>query len=261
MIKFTEEQINNIISLYVVEKQSTYKIADQYGVSVETILRRLKKNGVTIRELTLSSRKYYINDNYFETIDSEDKAYFLGFMFADGYNNTDKGEARLKLHTKDIEILKLFSEKLQTNKPLRYDRTYIYLAIENNKISTDLARHGCVKAKTHILKFPQLEDKLIRHFIRGYFDGDGCVTWNKKRKSLYFSIVANEKFLTDIQNLLMINVDLSKTKFSQRHKNRNNFIMTMVYGGRFNCQKIFHYLYNDATIYLTRKKKKFEQYE
>lgn len=257
MIKFTQEQTQNIIDLYVKKRLSAKTIAPLFNTSHYTILRHLRRNGVAIRDMTACHKKYTIDETFFEKIDSEDKAYFLGFMFADGYNNTEKGEARLKLHVKDKKILEYFTECLSSNKPLRFDRSYIYLALENQKLSADLARHGCVKAKTHIIKFPDLNDDLVKHFIRGYFDGDGCITWSKNNPIV--SITSTNDFLTKIQRILMNELGLSKTKFTKRHKNRSDFIMTMNYGGMFNCKKIYNYLYRDANVFLERKKQKFNE--
>lgn len=252
--KLSPESKIEIIKNY--EHQSITFLGKKYGVSSQAIYQLLKKRNVPIKSSTKSKRKYDIYDDYFENIDTEDKAYFLGLMYADGYNNTDKGEASITLQSGDTKILDVFREKLKTNKPLRIDRTYHKLALENKKISKDLARHGCVQAKTFKLKFPKLKKELVRHFIRGYFDGDGCITQSGKYPM--FNIVSTKSFVTSIQNIFIEELGLSKTKLSIRHPENKNNIRTLMYGSFGNCVPIYHYLYDNSSIFLKRKKDKFE---
>ena len=114
---------------------------------------------------------------------------------------------------------------------------------------------GLVKAKTHKIIFPiWLKKPLIRHFVRGYFDGDGCVS------NRIFSIVGTDDFLSDTQNILIKELGLSKTKFYKRHKESSNNIVEIRYCGKNNLKKIMNWFYSDATIYLERKYEKFKNY-
>ena len=252
------KEIDEIILKYL-EGFSSGDLSNEYSVTPQCIIDNLKRRNINRRNVSDCHKKYTINEIYFEKIDTEDKSYFLGFMFADGYNDTDKSVASITLHPDDVEILNLFNKKLGSNKPLRNDRGYVRLVMENKKISMDLAKLGCVKAKTHILKFPKLKKNMIRHFIRGYFDGDGCITWSKNKLIPQFSIVGNEIFLIKIQNILIEELGLSKTKFIKRHKERGNDITTLIYGSYGNCIKIYHYLYDKSNVYFIRKKNKFEK--
>jgi hypothetical protein len=259
-IIFSNEEKEQIIQEYSIDKLSSKQIGKNHDVSLDTILRLLRYEKVQIRNESDCQKKYSINDNYFNIIDSEDKAYFLGLMFADGYNNENKGEAAITLQSGDTEILNVFREKLMSNKPLRIDRKYYKLAIENNQISMDLAKHGCVQAKTFKLKFPKLRNDLIRHFIRGYFDGDGSITHSYSNNKIVpmFFIISTKEFLDEVQKILMNNLKLSKTKFVTRHPERNHNIRTLIYGSYGNCLPIYKFLYENATIFLKRKKNKFE---
>ena len=245
-----------IIDLYINHKMSGIEISKVLNVHYCTVYRHIKKLNKT-KEMSLAKRKYNINDNYFSLIDSEDKAYFLGFLYADGYNNTKKHEVSITLQPRDVEILNVFNLKLESNKPLRKDGIYIKLAIENKKISEDLNNLGCVKAKSHFLKFPQnLSNELIRHFIRGYFDGDGSVCITKTCSMI--QITSNGLFLRELQTILMKNCSLNETKLGKRHRKYDNDILTMSYGGKKQLGRIYHYLYDDSTYYLARKKIKLE---
>lgn len=257
MFKLSKEIESSICQRYI-DGESAKTISNDFNFTRFVVWRILRNNNIDRRNGSDCHKKYGINENYFEEIDSEDKAYFLGLMFADGYNNEKKGEAIIKLHSGDTEILNIFREKLETNKPLRNDSGYIKLAIENKKLSFDLAKHGCLKAKTFIIKFPELRKDLVRHFIRGYFDGDGCITQSGKYP--IFSIVSNENFLNELQLILINELGLNKTKFITRHPERNHNIRTLIYGSFGNCIPIYHYLYDGSNFFMKRKKSKFETF-
>lgn len=203
-------------------------------------------------------RKYLLNENFFSVIDTEEKAYFLGFLFADGYINEKLNMVDLTLHHKDSEILEKFVKELYSNdRPLKIIRNdYLRLVINSEKIITDLKKHGCFQKKTFKLEFPTtIENNLIKHFMRGYFDGDGSIYINEK--SLTFSIVGTENFITKYKEILIKECLLSDTKLGIRHKERNNNIRSLVFGGNIIINRIYHFLYDNSSIYLSRKKTKF----
>lgn len=203
-------------------------------------------------------RKYILNENFFNEINTEERAYFLGLLYADGYINENLHMVDLTLHKQDEEILHKFISSLYVNeRPLKLIRTnYLRLVINSSKIVDDLKKHGCFQKKTFKLKFPQLSDDMVKHFIRGYFDGDGCVTINDE-KTLNISIVGTVDFLIEMQKYLITNCNLNKTTLNNRHPNRNNNIRSIRYGGNIVINRIYYYLYDGSTIYLNRKKKKF----
>jgi len=129
------------------------------------------------------------NDTYFENIDTEDKSYWLGFFYADGYvrKRHDSGQFKLKLCKKDKNHIELFKTNIKsehiitdgveffTKNNKKYKSEYSLLNIYSLKLVDDLIKHGCVQNKTQKIRFPILKNELIQHFIRGYFDGDGCI--------------------------------------------------------------------------------------
>jgi len=203
-------------------------------------------------------RKYDINENFFETIDSEEKAYFLGFLYADGYINENLGMVDLTIHKQDVEILDIFVKYLFPNgRPIKIIRNdYRRLVINSKKIVADLNRHGCFQKKTFLLEFPStINHEFIHDFIRGYFDGDGCVTNNDG--ALRISIIGAINFLNGIKHVFNENCNTNNTVYDDRHPERNNNIRALRYGGNILINRIFHYMYDDSTICLNRKKNKF----
>ena len=134
------------------------------------------------------NRMYNVNHNFFDIIDSEEKAYILGFLYADGTNmeviNGQNGISFTQLE-QDIDILNKINVAMQSTYPIN---SYIQksngkvkckLTFCSQKLSDQVNFLGAPPKKSLILKFPNKEifksPDLIRHFIRGYFDGDGCI--------------------------------------------------------------------------------------
>lgn len=145
------------------------------------------------------NRKYSLNEHYFEKIDTKEKAYILGFIYADGNLKDTDGYYRLAFsqHPQDREILEYIKNQLNYSGPIRYDRsqvdkrngqTYYHdrLQINSKDLIKDLNKHGVMQRKSLILKAPLIEQEFIGSFIRGYFDGDGTVGLYKKGPILVF---------------------------------------------------------------------------
>lgn len=223
-------------------------------------------------KLSKAFHKYELDENVFEVIDSEEKAYWFGFLCADGYNHETKTCIALRLQNTDLEILQKFQKFLKTNRPIkiyeRYTQTgkyrkYCELCVCSPKLSKDLANLGCTQAKTYILNFPTAIPKhLIRHFLRGYFDGDGCVSITKRVDRIIrgnswrvqFTITGREEFVKDYQNHLCEAIQLNKTALN---KMKTNFAVSLHYNGINTVTRILNYLYEGSTIYMKRKYDKF----
>ena len=124
----------------------------------------------------IANKKYQLDEDIFAKIDSSEKAYWLGFLFADGYQNNQ--EIVLNISTKDLDHVEKFKSFLNSTHPIKINskRNIASFRVSSKKMCDDLQRVGCVKAKTFILEPPSsITPKLIPDFIRGYFDGDGCI--------------------------------------------------------------------------------------
>jgi transposase len=209
---------------------------------------------------TTRNRKYFFDLNFFEKIDTEEKAYWLGFLMADGYV-AYKGVISLALQEKDFNHIELFKKSINCeNIPIIYNKkTKSYrINISSIKMAEDLIKLGCIQKKSLILKFPnynKIPKQLIHHFMRGYFDGDGCIYIGK---SPCFSVLGTPEFLNVYERILLDNIiELKKTKRIHRN-NWNKQTEKISYSGINKVSKIYSFLYNNATIYLYRKKEKFD---
>ena len=213
----------------------------------------------------MANKIYYYNDNFFKNIDSEEKAYFLGLLYADGYIN-DIGYncyVELTLQTEDEYILKKFLSSLESNRKIKIIKKkkyqYSRIIINSKKIVNDLKNMGCTNKKTHTLIFPtKINDKYVHHLIRGFFDGDGCIWRVNNTNTFHMQFTGNVDFLNGIENFLIKNLNVDKKKhYSPCNKNRKDNIRALKYGGNQIVSKIFELLYDNSTIYLNRKYFKF----
>ena len=214
---------------------------------------------------------YTLDENLFDTINTEEKAYWLGFLMADGYNHDDKNTICLRLQAEDLEILEKFRKFLKSNAPIyeftrktrvnKLLRKYVEVRVNSVHLSIQLAKLGCIQGKSYLLEFPTcIPNHLMNHFIRGYFDGDGCIciTHRKNRGinslSYQLTIAGKEDVILKMQDYIIKETGISKTKLEYP---KNNFAKIVHYAGRKVVTKILNYLYKNATIYLKRKHDKY----
>lgn len=235
--------------------------------SRRTFYQILERNG---RNHFVGNKKYEVDDEYFEVINTEDKAYWLGFLYADGYVRLNKGrsgELGLKLKNSEYYHLELFNKCLKSNYPIKtdivskvtknnkeYTSLVCYLRICNTKLVKNLMNLGCVNAKTYKIKLPHLREDLMRHFIRGYFDGDGCIHKIKKSNNDYnISILSNDFFIESLRDYL--SKEFESNKIYVREKGN---IKCLSISNNNDCIKFKEFIYKDSIIYLQRKKNIFD---
>ena len=212
----------------------------------------LKSNGVKIERLP---HKKKINKNIFEVINTEEKAYWLGFLYADGYVGLTDNRVELTLQLSDVNHIEKFKTFLNSDCKISTNSYRSRLSIKDEKIKKDLINLGCTPQKSLILKFPtddKVPKELIRHFIRGYFDGDGSLCVTEKTKSI--DILGTYDFL--YQLCLESNIATSKIYVS---KSKSNKVFRIVLGSRIDLYNFSKYIYDDCNIYLDRKYEKFKK--
>lgn len=248
--KFFNKQRKQIADEWQQGATST-ALAQKYNVNNVTILDIVNTQGV--KTFRRPKTKYKINDKFFKEITTENQAYWLGFLAADG--NINNNAFRLYISNVDKEHLIRFQKDLQSNHPIRNEiNNIVSLTIGRKTIVKDLEKLYICKNKTGNEKFPyMINEPLYRHYIRGYFDGDGCLYLGKEYKKTHLSFTcANLEFLEDIQSLLVKNANVNKIKI----QNYQTYYM-LSYCGNGNCNKIYHYLWDSSSIYLPRKIEKF----
>lgn len=238
-----------------------------FGKTSSSINHVFKTRGIKSRTVQENSLiKNQLSPDYFERIDSEEKAYILGLLYADGWNSVKGREVGIELRDYDLDILEKIQKSIGGNTKLnkivqKYNGQIKYAyRLYSQKYCEDLAKLGCVPNKSLVLKFPteeQVPKHLISHFIRGYFDGDGSVS--KYAKNIKVNFTGCTNFITSLRDYLasIKVVPQNKLNFG-KDKERKAFCM-MEWNGKRNCKSLYNYMYKDATIFGNRKYNKFKE--
>lgn len=234
--------------------ESMRELSRKTGHKMCSLKRWIEDNGVERRTLSQACRVHSLDENAFTLITTEPQAYWLGFLTADG-GISERNTLRLNLQERDRCHVEAFQSFLQTSVPVasqtvRYKDKYYpvaYLNVSSPKICADLAQYGLGPRKSKTVRWPsRLPPELSRHYIRGLFDGDG--TWGKGPK---WQLLGNRPILLEIQELLMRNCNVKKTKLVDHHTTPD--IAALVYNGRQQLFRVALWMYVDATIFLERK--------
>jgi intein-encoded DNA endonuclease-like protein len=249
---------SSIIDLYNAGL-SCQKIANQMNVSESFISKKLKELNITKRSNSIYRRRTW-NENFFNSINTEEQAYWLGFLYADGcVHDKPNGQKLISLVVKDKEVIEKFIKALNGDFEVKcYSENYgIYLT--SKIMFNDLCKLGCVPRKSLILRFPKIKFELMQHFIRGYFDGDGTVfTYTRKGKRKdYVGISVGICGTKEMLHCIAIDAPINLPK---KDKRKQGNIWYSSISGPNKVLDFYNYLYKDATIWLDRKKNKFENY-
>jgi len=206
------------------------------------------------------NKKYDVDETFFDIIDTKEKAYFLGLIYSDG-SVSDRaliiglqerdGDILLKLGNK---IMYTGSTTMMYSKNSNHQNSCV-LRLYSRDLVNALEKLGCGRRKTYSLKLPAISKELYSHFIRGVFDGDGCIT--NKQIGYYFSITGNKEFLEEINSILVKKLNIKPCKISRKNKSSELF-GAIQYSKNSDLLKIRDYIYKDCEdLYIERKYTKF----
>lgn len=238
-------------------------LAKEYVISETQIGRILKAGGVAVKPVYY--RKHTFDVAFFDTIDTEEKAYVLGFLYADGCNATEHGSVSIVLSAVDAEILTRIASCLGYTGTLsrrmvrcndnEYPSVGLYL---NSRVFSDRCVDiGIVRDKSFAIRMPDetvVPATLMRHFIRGYFDGDGSISFNPdKNRRANLNVIGNAEFIDALRERLVSHTDTS----GYRHLHANGRSVYLSISGNQQVERVLDYLYADCTIALKRKHDKY----
>ena len=240
------------------------KVAKSFGVSLRPIKRILSKNNIE-----LTNRRFNVNHSYFNVIDSEDKAYWLGFLFADGCIRKTKtgSQVVLKLSVKDENHLINFKNDLNSEHKIVYNvskttskngtpsvSNNCVIRVNSGEMVEDLINQGCIPRKTFTIDNPKISEKFYKDFIRGYYDGDGNFFYSEKTKVSAVTIVcASEKF-----RKFLIEIISKIPNIGTIHESSEKYFLKIV--NVFGIVNFLDYVYKDSKTHLNRKKEYYEKY-
>lgn len=265
-IIWSEDQIQHIINLYQ-SGMGTGEIGKKFGgVATATIRNLLRKNNVYIRTLAEQQRFHFPRDsNYFETINTQEKAYWLGFLYADGNINQKTNEIRLNLQEQDEDALIKFRNAIKAKNNLIdsqkkvKDKIYYMksFSIKDQKLKNDLINLGCIPKKSLVATFPNIESKYYLSFIRGYFDGDGSIhytTTKTNHRNYRISFLGTKEMIDKIKQILEV-------EHLATQKNNSYYILQI--NGNKQLKNILNIIYKNSTpnTRLDRKYNKFLEFQ
>lgn len=257
-----------IIGYYNYKNLSFTELSNLLNVSERAISRVLKDNNINTKRIN----RYRLNENFFRVIDNEQKAYILGLLYADGYIGNEKFN-NIVLSLKDKELVEEVAKCLEYDGDIRRTKKG---GFENSKenyvlnfssitMADHLRRLGLHPNKSLKLgELPEINRDFLRHFVRGYFDGDGSIILTRHTSyhkmagkikkyeypSYRFAMLSTKEFLINIANIMGIHhYKIRDTKTFE--------IKELSVSAKCEFMFIYKYLYDNANIYLKRKHNKW----
>ena len=262
MKKYTEEEVFLAIQRYN-NGETIKNIAKDTNRSASRLAQKMKLYGCNI--IPINKVKHF-NENAFDSIDSSEKAYWLGFLFADGNIGSSDNSISINLQKQDKEHLEKFNKFLQyDNNNIKVYKNknnieYCHFYCKNAHMHNILNNLGCIPKKSKTMKFPEIikNSEFFWDFIRGYFDGDGCITYDfrSEYREPRCSISCGSKDF-----IYSLSEQLNAKGYPNKVVNRKNIYILYIGNYKWNTNaKFMIKLYNNSSIYLQRKYNKYLNY-
>lgn len=251
-----DSTISEIVSLYV-GGFSTYDIAEKFNVCRSTIENILRTRKIPIR----GSRKYSFDQNYFKDIDCEEKAYWLGFITADGCLSADRKSGYSvtvelsvvdKGHLVKLALAVDFIGNLYERSRVVFGKesSFCCLSLNSKLMVNSLIKLGLTQNKSLSTVVPDIPKSLYRHFVRGVVDGDGSIVHSNTNKISVSIASGSFGFLESIRNIINTGCGFN---YGSLYKKSTGNTCILSYGGNRSVLKVLKWLYNSSTVYLDRK--------
>ena len=244
-IIFSETQIQNIIQKYI-SGQSCLSLGKEYNCSDKTIRRLLDKHKIVNR----GNRKHFYEEDIFKEINTAEKAYWLGFITADGYVNEDRGFMRIKLKECDKSHLYKFVKFIKGDEEMiKYEYHKItgnkqyYVEVNGRNFVNTLVDLNIRQRKSmKEVWCDKIPEKYIKDYIRGIIDGDGHIDSSR------VDICGSHEILKNMQYYLIKTCNIKEGKIA----NHCNTKRLCIYKNR---EIMLKYLYYKGCVSLDRKNK------
>lgn len=233
---------------YIQHDISIEKLSKKFKISSKSFSLYLKENNITIKNPVKHQERFF-DEDFFKTIDTEQKAYWLGFLFADGCirNNGKNHQVVLELCKADKFHLDKFIKDLKSNLEIHYrkNRDTGTIRISSKKMVNDLIRYGCIPNKTNNGFFSkdllEFDITLKNAFIRGFFDGDGYV--DKKRYRIILTLKSSS-IMESLHKMLI--------PYGCKIVNEKSYYR-LVIENKKGYYDFLDDIYSNATVFLDRK--------
>lgn len=263
----SEEIQQKIIDNYI-QGKGLIAAGKSFGCSQKVVETILKNHGIkkrTYEESKQAQRIYSLNDDFFK-IQTPDMAYILGFIAADGCVSAKENSLSIQLQKQDTELLEKIKDIVQSTRPLDFYTTHqgrdtVKFQVWSAAWKKDLMVYNIVPNKTFTLKPPTfLKRSLYKDYIRGYFDGDGCIYYrNNDYAQCNWEIVgASKEMIIWIREFLATEYGIVNNKILTSTLDSGVIMYKTTYGGKEKISKIYNALYYPNCLTLQRKKEKIE---
>lgn len=262
MSKIISEEIKQqIVTQYKIMPITIDELVDKFKLCrpvISKILHEYNCHIYTKEELYTKN----VNTQYFDTINTEEQAYYLGLFMADGcvYAKNNYRLFTITLQESDKYILEKFNKIINNNRKLVIDkRTNAYtLSIVSTNFINSLAKYGLVEGKNNRYYMP-IDNSLICHYIRGLIDGDGSIykKYNSCRNTSHYCVTVsgNYQICLFIKQYLINKFNVNDNQLSLQDN-----IYSIRWAAKDDVYNILNFIYGNATIYLKRKYKHYIQF-
>ena len=266
--KFNDIEKEQICKDYL-DGMSEEKLAEKYDSNRTTIRNVLKEKDIR-RRGNSEYRKYSLNENYFDKIDTPNKAYILGLLYADGNVSKEKYHIQLSLQEGDRHILEDIRKEIDSSAPLEFRNFSKYnekynkntqdqwsLSLHCKHMHESLCKWGVVPRKSLSITYPNfLRDDLQRHFLRGALDGDGCIhkPYGENGKCRLVFICGTPMFCNGVKEVIESQLGVNVSLIQNRK------IQKATISGRLQVKKFLDWLYKDVDLKLDRKYQLYLKY-
>lgn len=256
VIAWTDDQVAYILDRYINQNYTLKQLGREFNCSYGTIRNLLHKHHCESRGC---KQGYPRNEFYFHCIDTSEKAYWLGFLYADGAVASHTSAIGITLTDEEhVEKFKTaigaINHKIvaEHSKNFPNAKTLYHLEVKDKQLHKDLVELGCIPNKSlNLTKIPNIPRDYVSHFIRGYFDGDGSLHYLKGTNNYRISFIGTFDFLNDIQKELQTNVSL--------HYGSSGTAYMLQISGRKQVERVLNYIYQDSTESM-RLNRKYQTY-
>jgi intein-encoded DNA endonuclease-like protein len=268
----TQEETMESIKLYT-SGVSLPEISKVFSVSISQVRNKLIKNNIKLRTRGEGQRKYSLNQHFFDEINNEETAYFFGLLYSDGCN-CDNNSIVIRLIEEDKYLLEKLTTLIQPTKPIGHGKSSNYtknwndvysMCICSEHMSKILESYGMVQRKSLIKKFPEViknsSEEIQRHFIRGYFDGNGSIMSNKNNiKYSKIEIASTYEMLIGINDIIFNNLKFNGNLNTKRYESTNKNTCFLGIYKREYLFKLYDWFYKDSVIFMKRKFIKYSNF-
>lgn len=274
--KWRIEKLEKAAKLYVSSSLNIVETAKEIGISKNQFAKYLKKHGL-LKKNMVYQKNISFNKSYFHNIDIEEKAYWFGFIYADGCvrydENTNSGQLTIEIQESDIDVLNKLNECLCSNLYIKkrqriQDSGYVSnlcsLTFSSVEMYKDLIMYGCIPNKTYdgYIKKNLFSDniELKIAFLRGYLDGDGYISKNKKSVSSLSYVIDNYKVMNYVlKAIISVSGIVPTVRYEYDELGHGAYRLRIT--NRKDFFAFLDVLYKNPTIYMKRKYDRYLEYK